>query len=352
MDFIYCTADRIGTPTGGGSVTHNELLAMQMLGGSVSVFDQAVLGQSDNPFDMDSNLYIRLMENDQYKQVKLAHFYSGTFSKTIQLLKRGHTRITYTAAAHSIEESRKAHTELSLTYNYPHLTDPDLWEQYVTGYKSADVLICPSTHSAKVMADFGCTAPIRIIPHGTSPVKVKPMPKTFRLGYLGAIGADKGLIYLLQAWKMADLKDASLVLAGPHITSLFHVARIAGGRNIEFKGYVDSPSDLYNYCTVYCQPSVTEGFGIEVIEALAHGRPVIVSSGAGAADVVTPENGLVVRPKHVGDLVEAIIAFAKMPDLEARSVKVVHTAAHYYWPVIYPQYVMLWKKELSNAASI
>lgn len=54
-------------------------------------------------------------------------------------------------------------------------------------------------------------------------------------------------------------------------------------------GRIPNVEDFFERISVYIQPSVTEGFGLPVIEAMASGRPVIVSEGAGAADAVLSE---------------------------------------------------------------
>src|SRR5690606_22842703 len=130
------------------------------------------------------------------------HIYSGTFSSTVKALKERNAKVSYTAAAHDLKESKKEHDMWGVPFEYPHLIDPDLWSRYVAGYLNADLLICPSNHSAQVMKEFGYDRRIEVIPHGCNlPEVVKPLPSQFTLGYLGAIGPDKGLKYLIEAWK-------------------------------------------------------------------------------------------------------------------------------------------------------
>ena len=52
MKFLYVTADRIGTPTGGGAVTFNELEALKILG-PVDVFSADNVELPDDPFGKD-----------------------------------------------------------------------------------------------------------------------------------------------------------------------------------------------------------------------------------------------------------------------------------------------------------
>lgn len=58
---------------------------------------------------------------------------------------------------------------------------------------------------------------------------------------------------------------------------------------------------------IFCLPSWQEGFGVVYIEAMAQGVPVIGVLGEGIEDVIHHgENGLLVRPQKVEDIVEAL----------------------------------------------
>lgn len=287
--YFYITADKIGSDqqTGAGHVCHNELFALRNLvahdmdcADEVKVFSAPEV--TYEPFKGDE--YVAEKIKPFLGKIKLAHFYSGTFSKCVKILKESGAKVTYTVAAHSIEASKQAFEDMGLTYNFPHLTEPALLAKYIEGYKLADVVIAPSTHSKSVLDGQGCKD-IRVIPHGCYlPTEVRPFPAFFTVGYLGATGPDKGLIHLLRAWAKLNYKNALLILAGRDSPDLLPLIRQIGGGNIFCAGWQKTPSDLYNKCTVYIQPSTTEGFGCEVVEALAHGRPVICSEGAGAVD--------------------------------------------------------------------
>lgn len=290
---LYLTADVVGKPDhGAGSVTHNEAKALAELG-PCEVWDRSFIERqgverNNEPWGWDNQA--SCSRDFFVNPPKLVHFYAGTFSRTVDVLRRNGCKVSYTAAAHDVAASRKAHEELGVPYNYSHLTDPKLWERYVRGYLEADLLICPSRHSAEVMRGFGAKNKIVVIPHGVEipgEDKLRPLPKTFTVGYLGNCSApDKGLRYLLEAWGKLNYPDAVLKIAGhdscsPYVQGL--VQRFGGG-NVHLAGWQSDLAEFYGSLSLYVQPSVTEGFGIEVLEAMAHGRAVLCSSGAGAAD--------------------------------------------------------------------
>ena len=337
---LYLTQDRIGTPTGGGAVTYHEYRALETLG-QIHPLDSARIPVSEDPFKSDEN-FVGVVSG--IKEAQFAQIYAGCFTKTVTALHDLGAKVSYTAAAHSIEESRREFVGLGIPFNFPHLIDNDLWQKYVGGYKAADLVICPSNYSKKVMESYGCKKVV-VVSHGCElPAKVTPVPEKFVVGYLGQAGPDKGLRYLFEAWKKLGLKDGILVVAGNNIGQALSLWRQFGGGNLELMGFVDNISDFFNRITVYVQPSVTEGFGIEVLEAMAYGRPVICSTGAGASDVIGDYgNGLLVPPRDpekIANLIEKLYRKRSLIDHLANGTR--KTAERYTWEKIRARYVEVW----------
>jgi glycosyltransferase involved in cell wall biosynthesis len=333
---LYITADKIGVETGGGIVTKMETEALSELG------NLRVINPEPNPNPFDTELQINDMD---WSQFKLAHFYSGTFPTLVEKLKKAGVKVVYTCAAHDKDISQKEHERYGYTFSYPHLTDPVLWQKYLKCYLEADVLIVPSKHSADVMQKYGCRN-IVIIPHGCNPMRPKPLPKSFNVGYLGQIGYDKGLPYLLEAWGKLNYKDATLHLAGRDSLNLLSACRFLKKGNIVIHGYVKSIEKYLNSLSVYVQPSVTEGFGIEVLEAINCHRPVVVSDGAGSADCVG-NCGLIVPKKNVSALAEAIDTYKNDKEfLEISHKNCKENAAKYTWRNVKDAYKRVWSELL------
>ncbi len=442
MSNLYVTADSIGGWSGGSQVTFHESQALASLG-PCEVWGRQELIESRKLLDPEPNqepwawdnafCYDWPLNSRPQKYPKLAHFYAGTFSRGLQFLKDVGVKTTYTAAAHDVAASRREHELLGIPYDYPHLTDPALWERYLAGYKAADVLICPSKHSADVMRGFGCTNRIEIIPHGVDLPKCKrcngekgyyeyddpdtgkkdyfidcpevgcwthegstglapiaPLPERFTVGYLGAIGPDKGLRYLIEAWKKLDYHrdEAVLMLAGRDSRSQFmtHLIRTVFGdlnrqtlmhggglfgepawsttetlnkrARIVRVGWIGSESEFfrsisefYNALSVYVQPSVTEGFGIEVLEAMACGRAVLCSEGAGACDLLKHRyyapDAYTFKAGDVDKLVEKIDWAKKDASLVVIGQDNRSQAENYTWDKVRSRYVQLWRELIS-----
>lgn len=334
---LFITADRIGVETGGGVVTKNELVALRELG-IVKVLNP---NPTADPFDCEKNI-----EDEDWSKYKLAHFYSGTYPELADKLKKAGVKITYTAAAHDVETSKSEWERNKFVYDFPHLTNPDLKEKYLRCYRAADVVICPSTHSKQVMHNFGCNN-VELIHHGCDHMEYKDHPKTFTVGYLGQTGPDKGVIYLMEAWAKLNYKDAILNVAGRTSTNVIGAAREYGRGNVNVLGFVKSTTTFFNSCSVYVQPSVTEGFGIEVLEAMNCHRPVIVSDGAGAADCVG-NCGIIFEKRNVKQLAAAIHKLKTDHDLFVEMANnCEEQVRNFTWDVIRKQYQKVWKELLA-----
>ncbi|MFN8507671.1 MAG: glycosyltransferase family 1 protein [Dehalococcoidia bacterium] len=124
------------------------------------------------------------------------------------------------------------------------------------------------------------------------------LPPGPRILSVGSAAAYKNLGLLLRAIARPELAGAALVRVGEPLTRRHHeFAQRLGvaGRVVEL-GRIDDEAlvAVYNACTVLAQPSIYEGFGMPVMEAMACGLPVVTSDGgalpgtAGDAAVVVP----------------------------------------------------------------
>ncbi len=132
---------------------------------------------------------------------------------------------------------------------------------------------------------------------------------TFRLLTVGNLVPIKGHESLLRAFAAAFKDDptADLRLAGkgplePDLRGLTEVLGIEG--QVRFLGLLSRERVLAEMCAcdVFVLPSLFETFGVVLIEALAVGRPVIVTKCGGPEYIVHGANGLIVEPGNVEDL--------------------------------------------------
>jgi len=131
--------------------------------------------------------------------------------------------------------------------------------------------------------------------------------------YLGRLQARKNLMRLVNAY--ARVREAGfthrLVLAGQQDSFfqpvLARVQELKLENNVSFPGYVaaeDVPT-FYNAAEVFVYPSLYEGFGLPLIEAMACGVPVITSRSS-SLDEVAGDAAVLVDPLDELSIAEAL----------------------------------------------
>jgi glycosyltransferase involved in cell wall biosynthesis len=119
---------------------------------------------------------------------------------------------------------------------------------------------------------------------------------------------QKGLQFLVSA--AAEVTDAQFILvgAGPHRAELEEQVEGLGIQDrVTFLGHREDVPELLGSCDLLVLPSLFEGFGVSVLEAMAAGRPVVASAIGGVNEVVVDgETGLLVPPGDPHALAAAI----------------------------------------------
>ena len=174
---------------------------------------------------------------------------------------------------------------------------------------------------------------IEVIPNGVDVDKFQPR-KTFNddytiffLSLLDEFHRYKGLDYLLKSLQIVkkEIPNFKLVVGGKGVLVDYYkkmAASMGLVDNVEFTGFIsdDEIVGYYNQANVFVLPSTSslqEGFGIVALEALACQIPVITTDIVGVAeDLVAVNGGLVVPPKDVVKLAEAIIIIFKDRELQ------------------------------------
>lgn len=137
------------------------------------------------------------------------------------------------------------------------------------------------------------------------------LPHEFIL-FLGTLQPRKNLIALLRAWAELDARERlPLIVVGAQgwmYEPIYDEARSLGvAGHIVFKGFAE-PEELvswYSAATMFVYPSLYEGFGMPVVEAMACGTPVIASNASSLPEVAG-DAALLVDPWDVQGLGEAI----------------------------------------------
>jgi len=158
----------------------------------------------------------------------------------------------------------------------------------------ADLIICVSSFTAsQVESLLGVTGSrLRVIHHGVrfgSPAE--PVQREPLVLHVGAIQKRKNLLMLVEAFERGAPPPWRLCLAGSSgfgAEAVYERIRQSPARErIDTPGWLDDLSigRLYARASIFAFPSLDEGFGIPVLEAMAQGVPVIASNRASLPEV-------------------------------------------------------------------
>jgi glycosyltransferase involved in cell wall biosynthesis len=146
----------------------------------------------------------------------------------------------------------------------------------------------------------------------------------FRVIFVGMLVPAKGFHYLIDAFRELPGRDSELVLwTGPGHRSIKRY--IQREMALDTRIQMLPASVRHNYGKVYgksnvlVHPSLADGYSYAVMEAMASGLPVIVTSCTGSAELIRDgENGYVVPPRDSGAIRERLQHLSHNPALVRR----------------------------------
>jgi glycosyltransferase involved in cell wall biosynthesis len=158
--------------------------------------------------------------------------------------------------------------------------------------------------------EFGLTPRISVIPNGIALESVQLAgggdfrqrhgiaDKAPLVLFMGRLHARKGVEPLVRAFKLANVPDARLILAGPDEGMLAVLTPLLDER-IRVVGYLDGAAKLaaLDAADIFALPATGEGLSMALLEALGAGLPVIISPGCNMPEVAEAGAGLIVEPQ-------------------------------------------------------
>jgi len=195
---------------------------------------------------------------------------------------------------------------------------------------NSDAIIAVSRFTASHVEQLLAVEPARIhvIPHGvhvpdTAPLSGARDPMVL---FLGAIQRRKNVARLVRAFETMP-KGWRLTLAGATngyeaAAELKAVETSPRRSDIDLLGYVPPAvlESLYSRASIFAFPSLDEGFGIPVLEAMAHRIPVITSDRS-ALPEAAGDAALLVDPENVDHLAAALNRLASDAELRADLIR-------------------------------
>jgi glycosyltransferase involved in cell wall biosynthesis len=147
---------------------------------------------------------------------------------------------------------------------------------------------------------------ISVIPYGVDTARFKPDARRrsgpgskLELLFVGRINQRKGIKYLLEALRFLGGRDVHLTVCGRVVDGLELFRSFAG--QVEVRPSVSSAELVaaYQSADMFVFPSVAEGFGLVLLEALACGLPILSTTHTAAPDLIQDGvEGFVVEPRR------------------------------------------------------
>lgn len=228
-------------------------------------------------------------------------------------------------------------------------------------YSAFDEIAVPTSEYIGILADRGYDPKkMRLFQRGIDTRYFAPqetraevearfgLPPGRKLLYVGRLSKDKRLGFLLDVFERlrATRSDLTLVLtgSGPYREEL--EARAVPGVHFLGRQDVDALPGIYSAADLFVFPSLTDTFGMAVLESQACGLPVLVSDVGGPKELVLDgETGWIVRGADLERWavhIEGILSLCERDPkryAEIRQRARAHVLEHYDWPAVLGSYV-------------
>lgn len=212
--------------------------------------------------------------------------------------------------------------------------------------READMITCPSRATADDCIRNGFSSQqVRVVPMGVEArvaTDEEVIAAKDRYGlrrpyvlWLGTVEPRKNLKRLIESFMSLGHNDLDLVLVGPQgwNEDIDALIGAAGRSRIKSLGFVPHSdlAPLYGGAEVFCFPSLFEGFGLPVLEAMIQGTPVVTSRGT-STEEIAGDAAILVDPHDSGAISEALEKVLGDETLKSRmNEKGTARAASYTW---------------------
>jgi glycosyltransferase involved in cell wall biosynthesis len=190
----------------------------------------------------------------------------------------------------------------------------------------ADVVICGSTFAKLAVESLGInTGCIKVVPLGLETVRIDVSPGASFCGespgrlnvlFVGSDGLRKGVRYLGEA--LAILSSSNIHARAAGDLDLTQLAKLELARTLDLLGPVPRGRmpELFRWADVLVLPSISDTFGMVILEAMAYGLAVISTPHTGAPDIMTDgEEGYIVPIRDSAAIAACLDRLAGDPEL-------------------------------------
>jgi glycosyltransferase involved in cell wall biosynthesis len=201
------------------------------------------------------------------------------------------------------------------------------------------ILVGSSFAKASFIAEGVLAAKISAIPYGTDLCAFAPSPRRsrssqFRILFVGQISQLKGISYLLKAYRSIRRPETILTLVGNFTGS----PEALDSYREDFQYIPHVPygvvPEIFRNADVFVFPTLADGMGLAVLEAMASGLPAIVTAN-GPGDLIRDGvEGFVVPIRDAGAIAERLEFLRANPDIRMAMARAARLRAEQFgWDV-------------------
>jgi glycosyltransferase involved in cell wall biosynthesis len=208
---------------------------------------------------------------------------------------------------------------------------------FASAYKQKNLCIIGVSHNYSYKHLYKCdyilvlTSKLKehLIQHGINKQRLLSIPNMTRvmheyktvpiykspiiIGSFGRFVHKKGFIYLIEAIKLLKQDDhnVQLLLGGDGPEKNFLVQKtkeLELEEDIKFYGWVDDKDIFFQKIDLFCLPSTIEPFGIILLEAMEHSKPIIATKSGGPEEIIRNNlDGLLTEIESSQDLADKLL---------------------------------------------
>lgn len=150
------------------------------------------------------------------------------------------------------------------------------------------------------------------------PIRTRPERPSFRVLFAGQLTQRKGLSYLVEGFRQADIPESELTLLGRRVGTGSPWEEDPSVRQVGHVPFPELPG-FYHRADAFVLPSLIEGFPQTALQAMASGLPTIVSENTFGEDVITDGvDGYVVPIRDAAAIAERLRTLAADSALRER----------------------------------
>lgn len=253
---------------------------------------------------------------------------------TARAARRRGARFVLDRACPHVDFQQRIVEEESAALGVPYQVQPAWFrDRQLAEYAEADYILAPSEYTRATFSDSLRPKIIKAPLFGRCTFPATTHPERHREFTVGAVGGEplrKGYLYLLDAWERLALPNTRLLIRTDadfvHYPALRE--RLARLPNVELVRYVPDINDFYQRCDVFVLPSVDDGFGMALFEAMANEVPCIATTHCGSSELLTSgRDGIVIPPRNSELLAEAMLSLYQQEELRRSLAVAARTTA-------------------------